>query len=999
MGLSDISECRALVVGGCGYLGRRLVEFLGMRGTYSSVVVLDRVVPPPQENIATTSTTDTDGTTTITKLITSSEKLNTALPSGLQPPSSCDYSHLLSAGSLPPPTVSYVQGDVRRVADLVDAIRATDCDVVFHLASPSPHLKDEELFESVNVQGTKNVLEACSTCGVRVLVYCSSASVAFGKSAVVDKREEEGYANDKDLDHYNRTKKIAEQIILEADNSPCCGTTPSLSGHLRTVAVRPHMIFGPGDPITFGGMITQMKDGKSKLIVGDGEIIINPTYVDNVCWGLLLAAEHVDKAGGLAINITNEEPVNFWALFSHLCGAFGYPRPQYRIPRLLVRCLSQVFTTLNIGPSQMSPRRVDLVSLNRTYNGNRARRLLNYEPLVRLRPGLQRCIDYSLQHDEELAAHATAARSRDKQIKKTGDTGGLADSTPQGLLHIGILQFVFTVSCIWSISSAAHLLRQFVLLLLSGGSISTTYNAYVFNWIFPLCSPTFGIFVVGALTLLASFVTLSLQIVKTRSTLFGGTGGLPLVGDLQAVSRKGPAPVCIAVGRANFDCYVLHLLGKPVVFMTGRDGYEFLFKATDDELSLTETYKISKALFGEKVIYDVDLEERQEQFHFMTQGLADHYLKQYTTLMLKECKEYFKDWGETGVCEDLPKTISELITFTACRCLLGREIREEMYTECQYLLEEIDRGVTPIGMVFPFFPLPSHRRRDRARVTLQKLFGNVILRRRSAEGKGVRENDMLEILMEAKTQTGAFSDSQIAGMLLALLFGGQHTSSATTSWTLINILCRAPPQVVHNLLEEQRALHHGDGITFDSLSTQTDVLGSCIIESLRLSHPLTLVLRYGRKRRGFKGHIFPKGTIYAVCTHEGNMNQDLYKHPYDFIPDRWMENDWDEWRQMYQFIGFGAGRHTCMGRRFAYMQIKTIVSYVLQTFLLKPMTDDIPKRDELAMVVCPNKPFPVRYERIDGNLTDVEEKWTSFQTNKGGGRGEEVQVNELLKGR
>eukprot|EP00922_Rhytidocystis_sp_ex-Travisia-forbesii_P070965 GHVS01105932.1.p1 GENE.GHVS01105932.1~~GHVS01105932.1.p1 ORF type:complete len:1032 (-),score=109.71 GHVS01105932.1:179-3274(-) len=1009
------SEVRALVIGGCGYLGRRLVEMLIARGTYASLTVMDKRAPTVTPKVVTTVTTCPDGTS-VTRMSSSSTDDDSAeassgecLSSGLSPPALCSwYSTVHSTSKVKNPTtpVWYVQGDVRRLADIINAITTTpnydDHDDVttvhsprsgngatrvFHLASPHPHGKDDELFQSVNVQGTKNILEACRMCGVKELIYCSSCSVVFGNKPLRNANEFLKYSDPR-IDSYNASKAVAEKAVLEA-NGAVFESRRGEDNCLRTASLRPHQIFGPGDPVCIGGMISRMKNGKTKVMIGDGSTVVDPTYVDNVCWAHILAAERLaaqPELGGLAYNITNDEPVRFWGVFSSLCGSLGYSRPTYRIPAFIASALAN-FASYWGFDVELTPRKVNLVTLDHTYSCERAKTELGYRPLVSLRDGLQMVVDHAIRTDSEILHKVNDAKARQKSFKKHG---GLQNNKAvrTDIRVIGLLWTLFYLFLFVFIGASGQALRLAVVHIvsvLSGvdtspGSPIWDYEASYFQILVPLLYliHTHSMITWTIISLWNGLAALGLYVLATKGTVLESGSSIPLVGDL--IDSGGALTATVMKhARQNFDCFRLSALGLPIVFFTGRDGYEFFFKASDEEVSLKEVYKITQGLFGEKVVYDVDLDTRQQQFHFIAQGLSENKLMTYSGLILKECEQFFSSWGDSGECEDVEHVLSQLITFTACRCLLGKEVRERFYKECKDLLVTIDRGVTPLGMICPFFPIPRHLARDRARTKLRTIFSTIIDERRSSgRSKDLLENeqDILDILMNAKMNNGTMlTDSQICGLLTVLIFGGQHTSSVTSTWTLINILSRATPDMVELLLKEQEDLQKTGGITFEGISKNTNVMGACLIESLRLSNPLALVLRYCTKSRYFKGHEFAEGTILAVCPNEAGVNPDIYENPNEFLPTRWMENDWDEWRQMYKFVGFGAGRHTCMGRRFAHIQIKTIISYMLQTFAMTPLTDELPKRNEKEMVIGPDRPYKIRYERISGDLQKARSNW------------------------
>lgn len=129
--------------------------------------------------------------------------------------------------------------------------------------------------------------------------------------------------------------------------------------------------------------------------------------------------------------------------------------------------------------------------------------------------------------------------------------------------------------------------------------------------------------------------------------------------------------------------------------------------------------------------------------------------------------------------------MNRLTMLTASRCLLGPEIRGDPKVSAEFaaLYHDLEGGLNPISFFFPYLPIPSHIKRDKARVEVSKLFSRVIKGRRQLPADQ-KPDDMLQILMDSQYKNGeVLTDDQIAGMLIGVLFAGQHTSGITATWT------------------------------------------------------------------------------------------------------------------------------------------------------------------------------------------------------------------------
>lgn len=314
-----------------------------------------------------------------------------------------------------------ITGDLRKAEDVVAAVSGAD--VVIHVATATPtseNALDKELMDGVNVRGTYNVVEACRHAGVRRLVYTSSASVVFTGHDLDGVDEASTPYAAKPHDHYTATKIEGERIVLAANDA-----------RLATCALRPSGIFGEGDTVMVPTMVRQAKAGKMKYIIGTGRNLWDLTYVGNVAQAHVLAAEKLSvgsAAAGEAFFITNQEPVPFWSFTGDLLEGLGYDRPSRRLPLGLVLTLAMLFEYV-IRPllspivklsSDFTVFRVRIVTRQRAFSEDKARRLLGYTPEVGVAEGLRRTV----AHFAHLRNGAAAAAGGGQQAAAAAGAAG-----------------------------------------------------------------------------------------------------------------------------------------------------------------------------------------------------------------------------------------------------------------------------------------------------------------------------------------------------------------------------------------------------------------------------------------------------------------------------------------------------------------------------------------------------------------------------------------------
>jgi nucleoside-diphosphate-sugar epimerase len=217
--------------------------------------------------------------------------------------------------------VELLQGDVRDSKAVTTACR--DVDVVFHTAAVAGIWGPWERYHSINTIGTRQVIDACLANRVSKLIYTSSPSVVFNGAGQPGVNESEPYPR-RYLCHYPHTKALAEQEVLDSHDRT----------RLLTCALRPHLIWGPGDQHLIPRLLERAKLGKLKR-VGDGENRVDMIYVDNAAAAHLQAADALtpDSAvGGQAYFVSEGQPVNLWLWINEILMLAGLPRVKRSVP-------------------------------------------------------------------------------------------------------------------------------------------------------------------------------------------------------------------------------------------------------------------------------------------------------------------------------------------------------------------------------------------------------------------------------------------------------------------------------------------------------------------------------------------------------------------------------------------------------------------------------------------------------------------------------------------
>jgi nucleoside-diphosphate-sugar epimerase len=256
-------------------------------------------------------------------------------------------------------------------------------ELVFHVAAKAGVWGSYEAFHQPNVVGTRNVIQACRDQGVGRLVYTSSPSVVFNGRDMEGLDESVPYSH-VHLAHYPRTKAAAEQMVRAA-------ASPSL----RTLALRPHLIWGPGDNHLVPRIIQRARRLRQ---VGDGRNKVDTIYVDNAAQAHILAAEKLAKRpelSGRVYFISQDAPIPLWEMVNAILAAADLPPVKRTLSVAAARragaVLEWVYRIFRLpGEPPMTRFVAEELATSHWFDIRAAREDLGYRPLISTEEGLRR---------------------------------------------------------------------------------------------------------------------------------------------------------------------------------------------------------------------------------------------------------------------------------------------------------------------------------------------------------------------------------------------------------------------------------------------------------------------------------------------------------------------------------------------------------------------------------------------------------------------------------
>lgn len=433
-------------------------------------------------------------------------------------------------------------------------------------------------------------------------------------------------------------------------------------------------------------------------------------------------------------------------------------------------------------------------------------------------------------------------------------------------------------------------------------------------------------------------------------------GGLPFLGHALEL-RRDPVGLLTRGWRSHGDLFEVTAMGRRFAVFLGPQAHEAYFRAPDDVLSQKEVYQFTVPIFGPGVAYDASPELMAEQVGFLYPAVREGRLQTYADRMFDETAAYVDGWADEGEI-DVLETMNALTVNIACGCLLGPEIRSQLYQGFDALYHDLQGGINLLGFFFPALPTPTHVRRDRARRAVGRLIGGIVAERRRT---GRATEDFMQTLMDARYEDGRpLSDGEITGILITALFAGQHTSAVLAAWTGLE-LARHPDVAAGVRNEIESVYADADSVSLESLRRQAK-LECAVREAERLHPPLIILVRKVLKDFDYRGRRIPAGTMAMVSPAAAHRLPEVFADPETFDPGRFATADGVRKVDPYTLITFGGGKHVCIGLHFAYMQVKVIWSALLSRFEFAPVAPT-PQPDYGAWVTGPKPPARVRFRR------------------------------------
>eukprot|EP00744_Colponema_vietnamica_P006456 GILI01009376.1.p1 GENE.GILI01009376.1~~GILI01009376.1.p1 ORF type:complete len:480 (+),score=160.93 GILI01009376.1:40-1479(+) len=435
---------------------------------------------------------------------------------------------------------------------------------------------------------------------------------------------------------------------------------------------------------------------------------------------------------------------------------------------------------------------------------------------------------------------------------------------------------------------------------------------------------------------------------------------LPFLGHIISFGVD-PRSFLLQCKKDHGGLFTLNMCGKRTTVVADPRLHSHFFSPRNEILSPREVYAFMTPVFGEGVAYGASYARMREQLGFLSEELTVSKFQNFCPAIQSEVRKFIENnWkGESGEI-NLQEDMSAMIINTACQCLFGEDLRKRLDARrFSHLLAEMEASLVPAALFLPILlklPTTTVGRCKKARGEIQSVLASIVEARQKEGSDDSSTSDLLAGLMNAVYRDGTpMSLHEVCGMIVAAMFAGQHTSTITTTWTLLHLI--QPGNKEHLAKVREETSEFSVNVTYDNVMNDMPFTDACARESIRRDPPLMMLMRMCMENVKIGDVVVPKGDIIACSPLLSHHDEDAFPNARQWNPDRKVVIEGAN-------VAFGAGVHKCMGEKFGLLQVKTILATILTDFDLVPLHPTIPDPDYHTMVVGPKKEQSrVRYVR------------------------------------
>jgi sterol 14-demethylase len=428
------------------------------------------------------------------------------------------------------------------------------------------------------------------------------------------------------------------------------------------------------------------------------------------------------------------------------------------------------------------------------------------------------------------------------------------------------------------------------------------------------------------------------------------SGARPLLGHMVEFLRE-PESLIERGYREHGKVFSVQLPGRKAIVMLGPEHGKFLFDETDKRLSIRKGYPYLKRMLAPDAFFLAEYDEYRRQREIVLPRFRSRQMEEYIRIMEKHVAALIDQLGDQGEM-DLTTDIGPLLMRIVGECFLGAEFASRLDKGYFEIFHEFTEGIDPL---LPYwFPAPHLRRSRRARNRLRADLLALLADRRA---NPVDPPDLMQMMAEAVYSDGqSVPDRVRVNLILMLIVAGHDTTTGHLCWGLVDLLRH--PHELDRVRAEQAEVLDGHQDLNIKLVHRLAKLDRALHESERM-HPITPgIVRVATEQIDYAGYRLPKGSVVLVPPAMNHRLDDVFPEPDIYRPDRYVEDP----ASARLLVGFGGGAHRCLGVHFAYLEMKVVITRLLQKFDLE-LVDPDPRPVQGQKLKWPEGPCRVAYRK------------------------------------
>jgi sterol 14-demethylase len=430
------------------------------------------------------------------------------------------------------------------------------------------------------------------------------------------------------------------------------------------------------------------------------------------------------------------------------------------------------------------------------------------------------------------------------------------------------------------------------------------------------------------------------------------SGGIPLLGHALEFMRD-PHKVIRRGYEEHGLLFTLDLGLRKAHVLLGPENHQFFFKETDGVFSKRRGYETLMKMFDSKLFTFAHITDGKEQMKVILPLLKND--DRFVDLMLREIDDFMENTlGDEGEVE-LVEAFGPLVMHVGARAFFGDEFRENLGAEYFHIYKQFSLGA---DVVLPnWLPLPKFKRCLEAKEKIEEMLYELIQYRRK---NPLEPKDLFQELIESTYYDDRpVPDDLLVSMLVFIPWAAHETTVGHASWTLIDLLSNEGYlESVQKNIDE--VLGDKKKYTPEELK-QLNTIDWAILEAERL-HPVAhIIMRGVRDDVEFDGYILKEGSMAFIAPETAHKIPEVFSNPEKYDPERFAPGR-SEGDSKLSLLGFGGGAHRCAGVNFAKLEIKIIVSKMLQNYDIT-LLDKNPKAKAGVETKWPESPCRIRYKK------------------------------------